>query len=145
MRVIGYARVSTSQQADFGISLAAQRRKIEAYCSLYDLDLDCIIEDRGASGKTLQRVGFQQAVNALDEGLAECVGICKPVGARSHSRAHINCPGVQAKPRGILRRLRTIWLEGRRRRHAPAMQERTGLHRHCAKAARKRVHIAPRR
>ena len=32
-RVIGYCRVSTMEQAESGISLAAQRHRLEAYCA----------------------------------------------------------------------------------------------------------------
>ena len=35
-RAIGYIRVSTSEQADSGLSLAAQRKKIEAQATLSD-------------------------------------------------------------------------------------------------------------
>jgi site-specific DNA recombinase len=36
MQVIGYTRVSTSEQATEGVSLAAQRAKIEAYAVVKD-------------------------------------------------------------------------------------------------------------
>ena len=39
MRVIGYARVSTDEQANEGLSLEAQESKIREYCRLYDLEL----------------------------------------------------------------------------------------------------------
>lgn len=35
-KAIGYIRVSTQGQADEGVSLAAQRAKIEAWCNLND-------------------------------------------------------------------------------------------------------------
>ena len=65
MQVIGYTRVSTDEQADKGLSLGAQRAKIEAYCQLYDLELVAVIEDAGLSGKTLKREGLQRAECAL--------------------------------------------------------------------------------
>ena len=34
MRVIGYVRVSTFEQAENGVSLAAQEQKIRGYCKL---------------------------------------------------------------------------------------------------------------
>ena len=37
MRVIAYARVSTMEQADSGISLTAQEAKMTAYADLYNL------------------------------------------------------------------------------------------------------------
>lgn len=49
---IGYIRVSTSDQADNGVSLDAQRKRIRAYATLSGLDLIAIIEDAGISGGT---------------------------------------------------------------------------------------------
>jgi DNA-binding Xre family transcriptional regulator len=39
MKVIGYIRVSTEEQATGGVSLDAQRKKLEAYAALYHLEL----------------------------------------------------------------------------------------------------------
>lgn len=47
---IGYIRVSTDQQAEEGVSLEAQRERLEAYAKMQDLDLVEIIEDAGISG-----------------------------------------------------------------------------------------------
>ena len=47
---IGYIRVSTDQQVQEGVSLQAQREKIEAYCKLQSLYLTEIIEDQAVSG-----------------------------------------------------------------------------------------------
>jgi site-specific DNA recombinase len=49
-RVVGYARVSTADQRDRGVSLEAQWEKIEAYCQLRGFDLVERIEDAGVSG-----------------------------------------------------------------------------------------------
>ena len=46
---IGYARVSTADQADSGASIAAQRAKIEAYATLNDMELVEIIAGTSAS------------------------------------------------------------------------------------------------
>jgi DNA invertase Pin-like site-specific DNA recombinase len=77
MKVIGYTRVSTDEQADKGLSLAAQRAKIEAYAALYDLDLVGVIEDAGQSGKTLKRDGLQRALTMLRKGEAGGIVIAK--------------------------------------------------------------------
>src|SRR5262245_24628947 len=77
MTVIGYTRVSTDEQADKGLSLGAQRAKIEAYCALYDLELVELIEDGGASGKTLKREGLQRALKMLRKGAANGLVIAK--------------------------------------------------------------------
>ena len=52
-RAVGYIRVSTDKQADHGISLDAQRSKLEAYAALYDIELVTVIVDAGVSAKTL--------------------------------------------------------------------------------------------
>jgi hypothetical protein len=68
MRVIGYIRVSTDEQASHGVSLAAQEAKVCAYCSLYDLEIVELVNDPGASAKTLDRPGLARVLAALDRG-----------------------------------------------------------------------------
>src|SRR5215813_9951188 len=77
VRVVGYTRVSTDQQASEGLSLAAQKAKLEQYAALYDLELVVIIEDAGASAKTLDREGLQQALGMLRKGMTDGLLICK--------------------------------------------------------------------
>ena len=72
-RVIGYIRVSTEQQADGGVSLEAQRTKLEAYATALELDLVAIEVDAGASAKTLRRPGLQAALGRLDAGEADAL------------------------------------------------------------------------
>ncbi len=55
---VGYTRVSTTEQAGNGQSLAAQRAKVEAYATMHDLELADVIEDAGRSAKTLERPGM---------------------------------------------------------------------------------------
>ena len=51
---LGYIRVSSEEQADSGLGLAAQRQRIAAYCELKDLRLAEVFEDAGISaGKPL--------------------------------------------------------------------------------------------
>lgn len=49
-RVVGYARVSTREQAEEGISLDDQKAQIRAYCTMRGLDLVEVLEDPGVSG-----------------------------------------------------------------------------------------------
>ena len=77
MRVIGYVRVSTEEQASHGVSLAAQTEKVRAYCALYDLELVELIDDPGASAKTLARPGLARALAALDRGDADGLVVAK--------------------------------------------------------------------
>jgi len=51
-RALAYARVSTDQQADSGISLDEQRCKIEARCLENGWQLDRVYVDAGVSGST---------------------------------------------------------------------------------------------
>jgi site-specific DNA recombinase len=71
MKVVCYTRVSTSEQADHGVSLAAQEAKLKAYAALYDLEIVAFLEDAGVSGKTLDRAGLQAALAMLNAGQAE--------------------------------------------------------------------------
>lgn len=77
MKVILYARVSTAEQANDGISLEAQTSKMEAYASLYDLEVVEVIVDAGESAKTLKRLGLQRALQLLRKGAAEGLVITK--------------------------------------------------------------------
>lgn len=47
---IGYVRVSTEEQADSGLGLEAQRRRIISYCSMKNLELAEMFCDDGVSG-----------------------------------------------------------------------------------------------
>lgn len=76
-RVIGYVRVSTDQQADGGVSLAAQRAKLAAYCTALDLELVGVEEDAGLSAKTLDRPGLQRALGAMRDGRADAILVAK--------------------------------------------------------------------
>tara|TARA_R110000765_G_scaffold143016_1_gene244474 strand:+ start:94 stop:759 length:666 start_codon:yes stop_codon:yes gene_type:complete len=61
-KAIGYIRVSTQQQADEGVSLDAQRAKIEAWCLANDYELSRIHCDSGISGSKSDRAGLLQAI-----------------------------------------------------------------------------------
>jgi site-specific DNA recombinase len=76
-RTIAYIRVSTDKQAEHGVSLEAQRAKLEAYASLYELDLVAVEVDAGVSAKTLDRPALQRALAALRAGEADAVLVVK--------------------------------------------------------------------
>ena len=48
-KTVAYVRVSTEDQANEGVSLAAQRAKIEAWCIVNDSELLQIFSDAGIS------------------------------------------------------------------------------------------------
>lgn len=52
-RVVGYVRVSTAEQSDSGLGLAAQRTAIEAECERRGWVLVEMFEDPGTSGKSM--------------------------------------------------------------------------------------------
>jgi len=65
MKVIGYVRVSTEEQAREGISLEAQKHKIKAWTEALDGVLLFIAEDAGISGKLIRnRDGLKRAIEA---------------------------------------------------------------------------------
>src|SRR3954451_4598324 len=77
MKAVAYLRVSTDEQAAHGVSLAAQKGKVAAYAELYDLELVAVIEDGGASGKTLDRPGLKRALAVLHRGEAGALVVFK--------------------------------------------------------------------
>lgn len=74
---IGYARVSTRDQADNGHSLDAQRAKIEAYATLHDLELSETIVDEGQSAKSLDRPGMVKLLGLIRRRVVNVVVIAK--------------------------------------------------------------------
>ncbi|MGB5558156.1 MAG: recombinase family protein [Paracoccaceae bacterium] len=66
---MGYVRVSTTMQVQDGVSLEAQRAKIEAWCALHDYPLADLWVDAGVSGAKMQnRPGLQAALQACGSG-----------------------------------------------------------------------------
>lgn len=86
MRVVGYVRVSTEEQAKGGTTIHSHPEKIRAYASLHGHDLaELIVENeappdagearlrkdlRKASAKSLDRQGVRRALAMLDAGAA---------------------------------------------------------------------------
>ena len=64
-KAIGYTRVSPRERAADAISLVSQRRKIEAYAVLHDLELVDVIEDAGHSAKSLDRPGMARLLSLI--------------------------------------------------------------------------------
>lgn len=74
---VGYIRVSTSEQAESGLSLEAQRKKIEAQATLSDLELADVLEDAGESAKDLHRPAMTDLLNRIASGQIDCVIVPK--------------------------------------------------------------------
>lgn len=66
--VVGYCRVSTEDQATNGVSLAAQRARIEAFALAMGHELDEIVVDEGQSAKTLLRTGLAEILSGVRSG-----------------------------------------------------------------------------
>ena len=65
---IGYARVSTEEQAREGVSLDQQVARIRAYATAKGLDLSDVLVDDGVSGKTLERPGLREIMRLCEQG-----------------------------------------------------------------------------
>lgn len=64
---VGYIRVSSQDQADSGLGLAAQKTAIEAECASRGWALTAIHEDAGLSGKSVtNRPGLAAALNDVE-------------------------------------------------------------------------------
>jgi site-specific DNA recombinase len=70
-KAIGYIRVSTERQAKEGVSLDAQRAKIEQWCAYTNCELVQIFVDEGISGYTMKRrPGLLKALAAVQKDMA---------------------------------------------------------------------------
>ena len=82
MKAIGYIRVSTHDQAEDGVSLAAQEAKVRAWAGLNGADV-VIFRDQGISGKRSDnRPGLQAALDAV--GKADAL-VCYSLSRLSRS------------------------------------------------------------
>lgn len=70
-RAIGYLRVSTDEQADSGLGLAAQATAIERAVVARGWTLTATKVDDGKSGGTMARPALIEALDALDAGEAD--------------------------------------------------------------------------
>lgn len=77
MKVIGYTRVSTTEQARDGWTLAQQRADIEAECERRGWELVEVIEDAGFSGTNQERPGLQRALRLLRTRRAQAVVVAR--------------------------------------------------------------------
>jgi DNA invertase Pin-like site-specific DNA recombinase len=77
VRAVGYARVSTPEQAKTGAGLAAQREAILRECERRGWELVDVVEDRGYSARDLRRPGIQSALEMLRRGDAKVLVVSK--------------------------------------------------------------------
>ena len=95
---VAYLRVSTTDQAENGVSLDAQEARIAAYATAMGFDISEVIRDAGESAKSLRRPrngerfsdpGMTRRVQRpAKKGLeSECFGSCRGVDTRAMSSA----------------------------------------------------------
>lgn len=77
MKVIGYIRVSTTEQARDGFSLNAQRAAIEDECARRGWELVDVLADEGYSGKRDDRPALKQALRMLKRKKARAVVVVR--------------------------------------------------------------------
>lgn len=77
MRVVAYCRVSTDEQAQEGVSLAAQRARLEQYAAALGHELVEVVEDAGLSASSLNRPGVKRVLKMLRTREAEGVLVTK--------------------------------------------------------------------
>lgn len=77
-KVVGYLRVSTSEQVDSGAGLEAQRRAIAETCARKGWVLVTVLEDRGVSAKSVKgREALAAAVSMIEAGGADALVVAK--------------------------------------------------------------------
>jgi DNA invertase Pin-like site-specific DNA recombinase len=77
VRVVGYMRCSTGEQADSGLGMEAQRKAIQDACTARGWSMSELCEDAAASGKNLRRAGMEKALAILDGGGADALVVSK--------------------------------------------------------------------
>ena len=77
LRVVGYIRVSTDDQADSGAGLEAQRAAIRQQCASRSWDLLALHEDTASARSLAKRPGLTRALAELDAGTAEALVVAK--------------------------------------------------------------------
>lgn len=76
-RVLGYCRVSTTEQAANGISLDAQEAAIREECQRRGWQLLDVVKDEGASGKSMDRPGLLACLARIAAGEADTLMTAK--------------------------------------------------------------------
>ena len=77
MLAIGYVRVSTGQQAEEGVSLAAQAEKVRAMATVQGAELLEMIIDGGESAKSMNRPGLKRALDMVMAGKVQALIVAK--------------------------------------------------------------------
>jgi len=84
MTVIGYLRVSTSEQGDSGAGISAQRAAIEAHAHRQGWGPVCMVEEVASAKNVSGRPGLSEVLDALRRGEASTL-VCSKVDRLSRS------------------------------------------------------------
>lgn len=77
-RAIGYARVSTTEQAQYGLSLDAQTARLQEAAPAYGYAIERVIVDSTSGGVAPdKRAGMAEALGQLRSGMADCLVVTK--------------------------------------------------------------------
>jgi DNA invertase Pin-like site-specific DNA recombinase len=76
LQLIGYARVSTDEQALYGYGLDAQESKLREHARRAGAEM-VVIRDEGISGKALERPGLMRALARIAAGDADGLVVAK--------------------------------------------------------------------
>jgi DNA invertase Pin-like site-specific DNA recombinase len=96
VKVVGYVRVSTEEQGERGVGLAAQRSAILAEVARRDWELVEVLEDAGYSGRDLRRPAVVKAMEMLARNKADALVVSK---LDRLSRSMLDFTGLMAKAR----------------------------------------------
>ncbi|MCW2956902.1 MAG: recombinase [Thermoleophilia bacterium] len=76
-RAVLYCRVSTDRQAESGHSLGAQRDRLEAWARDAGVQVVEVVVDGGASGRSMDRVGWKRVEELVAAGEVDVVAAVK--------------------------------------------------------------------
>lgn len=76
-RAVGYARVSTQEQAEEGCGMKDQVGRLKKVDEIEFLELIDIVEDRGETGTNLEREGLQRILNLARNGEIDYVVVVR--------------------------------------------------------------------
>ena len=83
MRVVIYIRVSTTEQAEEGYSIRAQRAQLIDYCRVNDYEVVDIYIDDGYSAKDLNRPRLKDLLKHAEKGLFDAEWFISSIGLRA--------------------------------------------------------------
>ena len=99
MRVLGYVRVSSEEQAESRAGLEAQRAAIQRECERRGWEIVEVIEDAGFSAKDLKRPGVCAALDQLERKRADGLVVAK-LDRLSRSMLDFTAVMAQAQKQG---------------------------------------------